>query len=307
MSDRSSPLIVIAGATGDLGFRTARALVSRGARVRALLRPGTAIEKLEMLRTAAIEPLAVDLADAEALRRALAGAGGVVSTLNGLEPVIIGVQKRLLDAAVAADVPRFVPSDFALDFTRTRPGDNRNLDLRRRFMAMVDAAPIRATSVLNGAFLELLAGDAPLVMPAIRRVIHFGAADQKLDFTAKDDVAAFTAAAALDDEAPRILRIAGDSVSPADLAGIMTDITGRGYRPLRIGGIGAMSALIRVVRALTPPSETPFPVWQGMQYLRDGMSGRGKLHALDNDRYGKRTWRSARDVLVETYTAGPKR
>ena len=33
-------------------------------------------------------------------------------------------------------------------------GGNRNLGLRRRFMARVDAAPIRATSILNGAFAD---------------------------------------------------------------------------------------------------------------------------------------------------------
>lgn len=47
---------------------------------------------------------------------------------------------------------RFIPSDVSPDFARTRPGDNRNMDLRRAFMARVDAVPIRATSILNGAF-----------------------------------------------------------------------------------------------------------------------------------------------------------
>ncbi|MCF5992903.1 NmrA family protein, partial [Xanthomonas perforans] len=55
------------------------------------------------------------------------------------------------------------------------------------------------------------------------------------------------------------------------------------------------------VRALTPTSDDPFPPWQGMQYLRDMMSGRGKLIHLDNDRYGARAWQSARQTLANTY------
>jgi hypothetical protein len=48
---------------------------------------------------------------------------------------------------------------------------------------------------------------------------------------------------------------------------------------------------------VTPQSDAVFPAWQGMQYLRDMASGRGKLEPLDNDRYGRRPWTSAREVL----------
>lgn len=221
----------------------------------------------------------------------------MVSALNGLSPVILDAQGRLLDAAVAAGVARFIPSDFSLDFTKTRPGDNRNLDLRRDFMARLDAAPIRATSILNGAFADLLTGQAPIVLKPLRRILYWGEADQPLDFTAKEDVARYAAAAALDPEAPRILRIAGDVVSPRDLAAIMSDLTGTRFGLLRAGGLGRLSLIIRIARRLTPAGEAVFPVWQGLQYLRDMASGRGKLHPLDNDRYGARSWTSARQVL----------
>ena len=240
----------------------------------------------------------VDYDDAPALKTACANASCVVSALNGLEPVIIGMQGKLLEAAVAAGVTRFIPSDYSLDFTKTRPGDNRNLDLRRMFMARIDAAPIRATSVLNGAFADLLAGQAPIVLHKRRKILYWGSAEQLLDFTAKDDVAAYVAEVALDDAAPRLLRIAGASTSPREVAGIMTDLTGQQFGLWRAGGIGLLSVVIRVARALTPRSDAVFPVWQGMQYLRDMASGLGKLEPLDNDRYGVRHWTSARDVLV---------
>jgi nucleoside-diphosphate-sugar epimerase len=298
-----TPRIALAGVTGDLGARIGRALIAQGARVNAIVRPDTAPEKLATLRAHGFDPIAVDMSDAAALRDAVRGSRCIVSALNGLEPVVIGLQQRLLDAAVAGGVGRFIPSDYCLDFKKTRPGENRNLDLRRRFMATLDAAPVRATSIFNGAFVDMLAGQAPIIAPAIRRVVHFGDAGQALDFTSKDDVARFTAAAALDDTAPRILRIAGDTVSPLDLARIMGELTGKRYATLRAGGIGSLSALIALVRTLSPASEAPFPAWQGMQYLRDMMSGRGKLSPLDNDRYGQRPWTKARDVLAETFVS----
>ena len=76
-------------------------------------------------------------------------------------------------------------------------------------MARVDVAPIRVTSILNGAFMDMLGAEMPLIQRRLRRVLYWGSADQPLDFTTKDDVAAYTAAAALDDTTPRILRIAG--------------------------------------------------------------------------------------------------
>lgn len=285
--------VALAGIGGDLGGRIAAALVARGVRVRALVRSGSTVP------VPGVTAVSVDYADAASLVAACRGADCVVSALNGLEPVILDAQGRLLDAAVVAGVPRFIPSDFSLDFTGTQPGDNRNLDLRRAFMARVDRTPIRATSILNGAFADLLTGDAPIVLQRPRKVLYWGDADQLFDFTTKDDVARYTASAALDPAAPRFLRIAGDVVTARELAATMSDLTGRPFGLWRAGGLGRLGLLIRVVRALTPASDAVFPAWQGMQYLRDMASGRGKLAPLDNDRYGTVSWTDARTVLAQ--------
>lgn len=104
----------------------------------------------------------------------------------------------LLNSAVKAGVPRFISSDYSADLTKVRPGDHRNFDLRREFMARADSAPIRVTSVLNDAFMDMLGAERPIIQPRIHRVLHSGSADQLLDFTIKDDVAAYVAAAAFD-------------------------------------------------------------------------------------------------------------
>jgi nucleoside-diphosphate-sugar epimerase len=294
---RSNRLIVLAGGTGDLGGRIAAALGRRQVALRAIVRPGSSFALRAGLEASGATVVVVDYDDAVALQSACTGSSCVVSALNGLQPVMIGMQGKLLDAAVKAGVPRFIPSDYSLDFTRTRPGDNRNLDVRRMFMARIDGVPIRATSVLNGAFSDLLTGQAPIILYKRRKVLYWGNADQQLDFTSKDEVADYVAEVALDDAAPRFLRIAGATVSPRQLAAIMTEITGERFGLWRAGGIGLLSFVIQIARTLTPRSDAIFPAWQGMQYLRDMASGRGKLVSLDNDRYGTRPWKSARDVL----------
>ena len=78
----------------------------------------------------------------------------------------------------------------------------------------------------------------------------------------------------------------------------MQSLTDRPFGLWRAGGLDRLGLVIRLVRALTPRSDTVFPAWQGMQYLRDMSGGLGKLRPLDNDRYGVRAWTDARSVLA---------
>lgn len=144
--------IVLAGAAGDLGIRIAKALIGRGAAVRALVRNEVSTSDRDRLSAMGVTVATADVADAGSVAVACQGAACVVSALNGLHEVIIDRQGVLLDVAVKSGVPRFVSSDYSADFTT------------------------------------------------------------------KDDVAAYTAAAALDAAAPRILRIAGDTVSARGIA-----------------------------------------------------------------------------------------
>jgi hypothetical protein len=94
--------------------------------------------------------------------RACEGASCVISTLQGLEEVIVDVQTRLLDVAIEQKVRRFIPSDFSADFTKLADGSHRNFDLRRRFhkaaRGLIDRSlsPIEITSIFQGGFTELL-------------------------------------------------------------------------------------------------------------------------------------------------------
>ena len=223
----------------------------------------------------------------------------MVSALNGLREVIVDAQTQLLEAAVAAGVPRFIPSDYSADFTRLPEGANRNFDLRREFARRLDAAPIRATSILNGMFTDLLIGEAPVVLFKLHRVLYYGSADQPLDFTTVANTAEFTAAAALDPGTPRFLRVAGEVATIRGVQAAARVATGEPFRLLRPGGLGLLAALIKITRTLMPASDDVFPPWQGMQYLHNMLSGQAKLPApLDNARYPSIRWTPVREVLA---------
>ncbi len=80
----------------------------------------------------------------------------------------------------------------------------------REFSVRLDATPIAGTSILNGMFMELLAGEAPFILYRFHRVAYWEDAGQPMDFTAMADTATFPAEAALDRYTPRYLRIAGE-------------------------------------------------------------------------------------------------
>ncbi|ALD22573.1 NmrA family protein [Hymenobacter sp. DG25A] len=290
----------MAGATGALGLLIAHFLRQRGATVRALVRPeSSATAEATSLRLQGVSVVEVDYHNVTQLTQACAGASCVVSALSGLRDVILDAQTRLLEAAVAAGVPRFIPSDYSIDFTKLPEGSNRNLDLRREFQRHLDKAPIQATSILNGMFTDLLTGQAPVILFGPKRVVYWGNADQPLDFTTMQNTAEFTAAAALDASTPRYLRVAGEVASIRGLQAAASAVTGHEFKLFRVGSLGAFGTVIKITKALMPASNDVFPPWQGMQYLHNMFSGLPKLEPLDNARYPEIRWTSVREVLAK--------
>lgn len=299
MPNASQPLIVIAGATGDLGGRIAAILSQQGVRVKALVRSGSSQAKINVLKAQGMEIAEVDFTQPSVLATACSGADCVVSAVSGLEDVIVDLQTQLLNAAVSAGVPRFMPSDFCCDYTRLTPGHNRNLDFRRTFQSRLDAAPIQAVSLLNGMFTDLLKGQAPVVLFGPRRILCWGDPDQPLDFTTIQNTAEAAAATALSLDVPRFVSVAGDVLSPRQLQTVAGQATGTRFKLLRPGSIGRFDKLIWLTRKLAPMPGEIFAPWQGMQYLRDMLSGEAKLSPLDNQRFPEIRWIPVWEVLTE--------
>ncbi len=289
------PLILIAGPTGRLGHLIAAALLRRGASVRALVRPGSPPDKLKGLEGTEIVAAGYD--DPAALTAALTDVDVVVSALNGLREVIVDAQAALLDAAVAAGVKRFIPSDYAANIFALETGENRNFDLRRAFHdTNLAQAPIGRTSILVGGFMDLLLWGRGLDFKA-HQMNYWGTPDQPLDYTTMADTAEITAAAALDPDAPAVLETFGDRITARQMAATASEVLGTPFSLNRLGGIDELKALIEAERSAHPEAETEtFPRFQQLQYTHNMQSGRGALLHPDN-RYGLKLT-SVRELLI---------
>ena len=117
-------MILVCGATGDLGGRIARGLQAAGAPVRALVRTQSEV---------GVETVRGDFRDPESLRRAVAGVDTVVSSVTVIARALAGEKdadfdrvdvaghRALIAAAEAAGVERFVSASGV----RERPSGSR--------------------------------------------------------------------------------------------------------------------------------------------------------------------------------------
>lgn len=288
--------IAVAGATGNLGTRIVKALLARKVNVIALVRTETPSEKIHEVEGLGATTALVNMTDKSDYSRALAGVACIVSAMQGLREVIIDTQTALLDAGMASGVARFIPSDFSADFTHLPAGENRNFDLRRAFHERLDAAPIAATSIFNGAFAEMLSYAMPLLDFDQRTVGYWEDPERRLDFTTMDDTAAFTAAAACDASTPRALHIASFQVSPSELVKATAEVFKTPFALRRLGSFEDLRQQGKRERAAHPEGENElYPSWQQMQYLQSMFST--LPHGLDNNRYSDVAWTPLSDIL----------
>ncbi|SHL85417.1 NmrA family NAD(P)-binding protein [Flavobacterium xinjiangense] len=292
-------IILVAGATGNLGLRIVKALVNKDAEIRIVVRSNSAIEKIKELENLGVKIYKVSSWNLEELKTSCVGVSCVVSALAGLSEVVIDAQKVLLDAANIAGVPRFIPSDYSLDFTKFSYGENRNLDLRREFHEYLDKTSISATSIFNGAFTELLIDEMPMILFKQKMILYWGNKDYKLGFTTMDNTAEFTAKVALDSNTPRYLRIAGDLISPREVKVVVSQVTGQKFGLFRPGGQSLLAIIIKIARKLAPGEKELYPAWQGMQYMHNMIDERSKIAKLDNSRYTEIHWTTVKDFLYK--------
>jgi len=288
--------IVLAGGTGNLGGRIARALSQRSANVLVLNRSTDPDDKRKALESLGTTVRTVDMSRVSDVAGACEGAACVVSALQGVRDVIIDMQAVLLDGAVEAGVKRFIPSDFSTDFRSLPPGENRNYDLRREFHERLYAAPIAPTSIYNGVFAELLMQNPPYLNFDKKVVGYWENPDWRLDFTTVDDTAAYTSAAALDPTTPDALNIASFSITPRQLARFTDEVLKTPFNLKRLGSLDELRRRNDSERAADPEGgREVYPSWQVRQYEHTMFS---KHHeSLDSDRYPDVKWTSLKELL----------
>ncbi|KAL2881605.1 hypothetical protein SGCOL_003173 [Colletotrichum sp. CLE4] len=109
--------VAVVGASGLVGLRVVKALLDKGFQV-------TAISRETSIATfpSGVAVRKADLSSVESLTAAFAGQDAVISAISTVAVIVPGSQDPLIDAAIAAGVKRFIPSEYGLN-TRTLEGE----------------------------------------------------------------------------------------------------------------------------------------------------------------------------------------
>ncbi|KAF4990992.1 hypothetical protein FGRMN_8113 [Fusarium graminum] len=143
--------IAVAGASGDLGSAVFERLVASNKFNLTVLTRSTS----EATFPEGVKVVQVDYDSLDSLTAALQGQDAVVSTVGSLA---IPSQALLVDAAVAAGVKRFIPSEFgsnlAIPSVRKLPVFHTKVVIQDKLIALAKEGKITYTFVHNGIFLD---------------------------------------------------------------------------------------------------------------------------------------------------------
>lgn len=143
--------VAVAGATGNLGPSVLKALLASNLfSVTVLTRPSS-----EHKFPSNANVLRVDYSSPSSLTSALAGQDAVIA-LFGAE--LAHVQLPLLDAAIAAGVTRFIPSDFGCDthneLAKNLPVYAKKVEIQTAVAEHAAKSEIEYTQIINGPFVD---------------------------------------------------------------------------------------------------------------------------------------------------------
>jgi len=247
-------MILVAGATGQLGGAIARGLRARARPVRILARPGSAYQPLADLGA---EVALGDLRDPASLAEACRGVSTVITTANSarrggadtVETVDVHGTRALIDAAVGAGVGHFIYTSV-LGVTEASPVPF--LAAKARNESALRSSGMTWTILAPDAFQEswpLRVVGAPAA--AGRPVAIIGTGTRRHTWVAEGDVAAF-ALAAVDAPAAanRHLPIGGpEALSWLDVVAVYERLLGR---RLEVRHVAAGDPLLAVPAQVQP-------------------------------------------------------
>jgi NADH dehydrogenase len=225
-------MVLVVGATGQLGGRIARELLSKGTQVRALCRPGSGYGALQRMGA---EIVMGDLKDPASLAAACAGVQTVITTANTarrggddtVESVDLNGTRNLIDAARAAGVRHFV---YLSVYGAAASSPVPFLAAKGKNDDYLKASGMEWTIVAPNAFMEawpgmVVGGPAAAGQP----VILVGEGRRRHAFVAEHDVAQFAVAAVLNPAARnRHLAIGGpQAVTWRDVVATYEQVLGK--------------------------------------------------------------------------------
>ncbi|KAI0157153.1 hypothetical protein GGR52DRAFT_565500 [Hypoxylon sp. FL1284] len=293
-------LVLVAGATGNIGHRIVNGLLARGHQVRALCRnPSTKLwpETLSRLESV-VQSKGYD--DIAALDRGCAGVDAIVNAYHSAPELVLEGQLLLLRAAERAGVKRFVTNCWNYDWTTMQLGQTESYD---PFISFCNQAAltseIRPIYVLTGIFAEVLFavpghGDFSPKNHGCwdseqKRLEIWGSGDEPWHWSTEHDAAEFTVEIVLREDAAQggFWRVCSGVSTLREIFATYEKVRDRKIDVEVMGTVDGLRE--RAMQARREGSRRNFWSYIGWFYQLFTADGTWKLKTLDNDKLGLRT------------------
>ncbi|VUC32992.1 unnamed protein product [Clonostachys rosea] len=287
-------LVVIAGATGNLGQKLIDSFFNRGHSVRALARnPSTISSSKRSLLEGIIT--SSTYYDIDALDRACKGVDAVVCAYSGIPELQLEGQLLLLRAAERAGVKRFLSASWNYDWSSMTLGQQESYDPYISFRRHVEtSSPIKPVYIFCGVLAEVLFslpghGDfSPknhgVWDPATKTMEIWGTGEEQWQWTTERDAAEFAAQIMQREDAIHggFWRVCSGSHTLREVAATYEKVKRAEVQVVKKGTIEELRACALEARAQGSPRD--FWSYVGWFYQLYTVAGTWSLKTLDNDR-----------------------
>lgn len=145
--------------------------------------------------------------DEVAVQEFVRGTDVVICCYFGESDVMNRGQKILIDACAKEGVPRYLPSDFAVDYTKIPAGELFPKESAKIVKNYLVGKKVAGVHVLVGGLIETFWSEYFRIFDANTQTItYWGTGDEKWDLTTYETVAAYTVALAVDKNASGVFR-----------------------------------------------------------------------------------------------------
>jgi uncharacterized protein YbjT (DUF2867 family) len=237
-TEKGFEMILVVGATGNLGGAICEMLVERGKTIRALVRPTSDNAKVAHLREMGIQTKEADLKERQTLGAVCQGVETVITTVttvasrqpgDSIETVDRDGNIRLIDAARDAGVRHFIFISFSgnLDREQVAPLTVAKRSVERR----VRESGLMYTILRPSAFMEFWLGPITGFDYMNAKAMIYGDGTKPISYIALPDVVRFTVES-VDNKMARnaVLELGGPApVSPLEAVRIFEQVGGRKF------------------------------------------------------------------------------
>jgi len=210
-----------------------------------------------------------DLTTPETIKNCTKSIHTVISCVAGRTVEWDG-QIALLNDAVENNVKRFIPSDFAYDFSKIKEDEHPHLGKTIQFRKRLENTNIKPLYVANGLFMETLFAEWP------NGLTYWGDIDQKFSLSCYEDTAKYVAAAVAKEDRVGNLKIEGSRLSTREIQDIYNQDRGTKIEAKRLGSVEDMKK--KIVELKEAGDEVGSITLGYYVYLYDGRALLDEIH-----------------------------